>query len=774
MQSKRRESVWIYHVISAIVLGLSLAYTFSYGWNVLLRTWTAIKDVGNSFAYYAKFMLKFYGIETSFAGNATVQHIPETMDVFMPASWSEIKTYCAGFWSRFSSKEYLTGYFSWVGNGIAVGSKVVLLVLTLAMPLILFSVLSFIFSDEEYGEKSVPLQIWLFFERNLFSPVICTVKRWWHFMHDEDAQGYKIIRIDTNKKDADGNPQINKSVVGKRYRIVVITIWLFNLNIATIGFEFVAFMLWVGPALGFYNIFTQIAKLALDLSVGFRTLPKMVSTLLVLWIFHKWRRHVGFERLSDLEKDDMQFLEDHPGNYTVVGKPRVGKTRLITLLARLENKRFRLRARKKMMEDMKQFRAMNWHAVRQTVENFRKNSKFGLEFIRGFCEELQACFERRKSMSVKERKGILKNFQALGYVGNDFIFDYDYEKYGMTYNNGLILLPIWRTLTYYMEEYAIYTSTSLVVSNYPIRSTIRFKQRSRCFPVMKANCFKLRPQDVESATKWSHIIPHDGLRLGVKYNPNGTYNNSIDSGLFVISEAGKEFGNQITNRGKDKAGGCNPTNDLWMMNAKMISHAMTINYECYTRIMVDEQRSGSIQADFNELGSKLTLKRRTKDKIKMPFFAFEEVAYMLICGAYNKIWEFYWSRHGKDCLTMHVLEWLDNVINSHYERTMNVFGSHDIKLKVTDESSGETMESGKDETLHVMKAMTDGDVYDTGFFGIVYREKFKKSQVGGREKIPCFTSKTPTIPQMVFQQSHMYKEVFKHFDVDIGDETTAA
>ncbi|MBE5751036.1 MAG: hypothetical protein E7357_01340 [Clostridiales bacterium] len=772
MGSKRRESVWIYHVISGILLMASICYTFSLGWNVTLRAWQAIKDVGNSCAYYTSFMLDAYGFDV-FDASATVQYIPESMDVFMPASWAEIKEYCAGFWSRFSSKAYLKGYFAWLGTGIAKGSKGFLLVFILAMPLILCVILSFILSDESYGKQSIPLRIWLFFEKFFFFPIVRTIKRWWRFIHDEDKDGYKIVNIDSEKKDKDGNVEAHPSVVGKRYRIVFIAIWMFNLNIATIGFEFIAWMLWVGPALGFYNIFTQIAKLALDLSVGIRTLPKIVSIVLGLWIFHKYRRHIGFERLSDLEKDDMQFLEDNPGNYTVVGKPRVGKTKLITLLARLENKRFRFRAKRKMMEDMKQFPALNWHAVRQTVDNFRKLPKFGLEYIRGFCEELQSCFESRKSMSDKERKGTLKNFQAQGYVGDDFIFGYDYEKFGMTYNNGLILIPIWRALTYYMEEYAIYTSDSLVISNYPIRSTIRFKQRGRCFPVMKSNCFKLRPQDVESATTWSHIIPHDGLRLGVKYNPDGKYNNSIDSGLLVISEAGKEFGNQITNRGKDKAGGCNPTNDLWMMNAKMISHAMTVNYECYTRIMVDEQRSGSIQTDFNELGTKLTLKRRTKDKIMMPFFALEEAAYMLICSAYDKIYEFYWSRHGKDCLTMHALSWLDGIINSHYVRTMNVFGSNDVKLRTTDESSGETMEKSKDETLHVMKGMTDGDVYDTGFFGIVYREKFKRSEVGGREKIPCFTSKSPTIPQMVFQQSHMYKEVFKYFKVDEFNDDVA-
>ena len=763
MSSKRRESVWIYHVISAIVLVLSVAYTFSLGWNVTLRAWQAIKDLGNSCVYYASNMSKFMGFG-EFGSGATVQYIPDSMDVFMPASWTEIKAYCAEFWSRFSSKAYLKGYFAWLGTGLAKGSKIFLIVLLAMLPLVLFLVLDLVlFTDEDYGKKSLPLRICLYISAKTIYPLRLGIRKWWRFVMDEDVHHCKL------KTEKDG---VERDVVtGKRYRIVFITIWLFNLNVATIAFEAIAWLLWVVFAWGFGNIFVQIAKLALDISVMFRALPTIVTVVIVCIGFHKIRAHLGIERLLVLIEENIDFLDKHAGNLLAVGKPRVGKTKLITLLGILENVRLRRRAEKKAMEDMKQFRAMNWQAVRQTVENFRKLPQFGLEFIRGFCEELQACFERREKMSDKEKKEHLKNYQNLGYVGKDFIFGYDYKKHGMTYNNGLILVPLWRALTYYMEEYAIYTSpTPLIIGNYPVRTTIGWKKCGNNYPILKTNFFKLRAYDVERMTSWSHNVPYDGLRLGVKYNQDGIYNNSLDSGVFLFSELGKEIGNQITNRGKDKAGGCNPTNDLMMMNAKMISHGLTVNYECYTRIFADEQRSGSVQSDFNELGTKLTLKMRTKDKIQMPFFAFDEAAYMLVDGFYNKFWRFYHSRHGKETLLMHVIERLDTVLHNHYLRIFNRFASHDIKLRVTDESSGETLDKSKDERIHMPKALTDGDVYDTAYFGVVYREKFRRSRVGGREKIPQFTDKTPTIQQMVFQQSHMVKEVFRHFDVKVDEE----
>lgn len=642
-----------------------------------------------------------------------------------------------------------------------------IIVLLASLPIILCWVLDLVlFTDEDHNKKSIPLRIWLTIRAKTVYPLSLGLRKWWRFVMDEDVHHCKL------KVEKDG---IERDIVaGKRYRIAFILIWAFNLNIATIVFEAIAWVLWVGFALGFGNIFVQIAKLALDVSVMFRVLPTIITVCICCWVFHKIREYLGIERLLDLIEENIDFLEEHPGNLLAVGKPRVGKTKLITLLGILENVRLRRRAEKKAMEDMKQFRWMNWRAVRQTVENFRKLPQFGLEFIRGFCDELQYHFENRESMSGKQRKVILKNYQNLGYVGEDFIFGYDYEKHGMTYNNGLILIPVWRALTYYMQEYAIYTSpTPLIIGNYPVRTTIHLKRRGSNYPILKTNFFKLKAYDVERMTSWSHNIPYDGLRLGTQYNPNGKYNNSLDSGIFLFSELGKEIGNQITNRGKDKASGCNPTNDLMTMNAKMISHGLTINFECYTRIFADEQRSGSVQSDFNELGTKLTLKMRTKDKIQMPFFAFDEAAYLLIDGFYNKFWRFYHSRHGKETLLMYVIDRLDTGLHNHYLRTFNRYASHDIRLRVTDESSGETLDKSKDERIHMPKFLTDGDVYDTAYFGVVYRERFRRSKVGGREHIPQFTGKTPTIPQMVFQQSHMVKEVFRHFDVNVDDEQVA-
>lgn len=74
--SKQKERRWIYHLISAAILALSLVYLAFPGWNVTLRTWQAIKDLGNSCVFYASKMTELFTGE-GLGAEGTVQYIPE-------------------------------------------------------------------------------------------------------------------------------------------------------------------------------------------------------------------------------------------------------------------------------------------------------------------------------------------------------------------------------------------------------------------------------------------------------------------------------------------------------------------------------------------------------------------------------------------------------------------------------------------------------------------------------------------------------------------------
>lgn len=730
-----------YHSISVAIIVLSLLFTFFCATDVSFRTFQAGEDFGRSFLYYFAGMLnKQEYVKT------TVQYVPESMSNLLPVAPEEIKALFQLFGDLLIERENLRAYFALISEIIASGAMILL---ALLLPLVLlYAVVRLAYStvDTDTGEYSAPLKIWLSFEHNALLPVFNFIKGYIRFLFDKEKR------------------------IPLLYVVAFIVVWLWNLNLFTISFEIIAFLLWIPFSGEIENIFVQIAKFLLDASVIFQTVPTFLLIIIGWVLFDLVRRHIGFSRLKADEEDNKQFLKDNPGNLLATGKPRVGKTKTITDMALSQNVLFREIAQEKSRERQMQFPHFPWSVLRKTIEELRDLPNFGLQYIRDFFGELQEAFETRKKTPKEERKRKLERFRALGYQGKDFIFGYNFERYGLTYNDNLTYIPVWKAIELYAEEYAIYTSpTPLILGNYPIRTSIRWKKYGN-YPLMKADFFRIKPYELVEYTEWNHIVPHDALRLGVKMNPNGEYNNSVDLGCVVLSELGKELGNQMTNRGKDNekdSKKCNPNNDLWTTNAKMISHGLTIDYECYFRIFGDEQRAMSVLADFRELGSEMRILKKHKEKIKMPFFAFGELIYILSTKAMNKFLDYFNSRHGKVTLLEYLITSVYKIfVFDHYIRIRNQFASYRVDLKIKDDSNGEGDKDAKKLKYMISRKKTCADIYDTGYFGTVYREKFKRSKVGGLEKIPQFTDMSPTIPQMEFMGSRFNRDVFKYFNIE--------
>ena len=596
--SKKQVLTITYHVLSVLLIVASLCFAIFACPAVARRVWQSIKDFGLSCAYYGVGWAKTVKLVDDNTINATVQYIPAGMETLFPLTLQDVKTFFITFCDLLFSKSNLNAYWVFIGEIL---KDLFIIILVCSLPLVIMILLIWAFYagvDTEHGKLSTGMKVWQKVEDVAIFPVVFFVKNFVVFFKEDRRRLLYIVAF--------------------------CALWAFNLNLITIIFEFLAWMLWFPWARDVANLLVQIAKLAVDASVIFTTLPTWVLVIGGFILFHVYRRSVGFERLEDDEEKNKQFLRDHPGNLIATGKPRVGKTKTITDMALSQNVLFREIAKEKSEERRMEFPFFPWTVLEQTIIKMRSfRSDFGLETIRGFFKELRETFERRSSMTKEERYKWLVHFQAHGYTGKDFIFGYDFKRYGMTYNDNLAFVPLWRSIEFYAEEFAIYTSpTPLIIGNYPIRTSIRWKTYGNT-PIMKANFFKIKPYELLESTSWNHIVPQDALRLGVKMDPNGPYNNSFDSGCLVLSELGKELGNQITNRGKNKdrdSANCNVNNDLWTANAKIMSHGLTVDFECYFRILGDEQRGMSILADFRELGSEMRILKKHAEKIKMPFF----------------------------------------------------------------------------------------------------------------------------------------------------------
>ena len=732
---------YIFHAISMILVVFSLYLTFYRFSAVSRRVFQSLEDLGRSFAYY--FMSCFKKQDSV---QATVQLIPKEMNTLLPLTGEEFKNGMRVFWALFKNRDNFAAYTSEIGGLLY---KIGILLIVLSIPTIfavLIAWLMYYTVDTKTGKKSQALEAWLWLESVTYYPIKNAIVSYVRFLINE----------------------------GRWYLITFCVIWAWNLNLFTIVFEFLAFILWIPFSREWGNVFVQVAKLAVDLSVIFDVLPTWLLIVIGALLFHLYRRHIGFERLKSDEEDNKAFLLKYPGNLLATGPPRAGKTQAITDMTISQEIIFREVAQKKSFERAMEFPFFEWGILEQSIIKMReKIATFDLSFIREWIPRMESHFTGRAIYAPFVQTTAMKQLKAWGYQGDDFIFNYDYKRYRLEYDNHLTIVKLFKCVELYAEEFQIYTSpTPLIFGNYPIRTQIQWKTFGN-YPLMYAELFKISPRKAFLISKYNHIVNHDALRLGRKKDPNGIYNDSYDMGCLTLSELGKELGNQLTNRGKGKekdGENCNANNDLWTTNAKMISHGTTIDFETYSRILADEQRAMSILADFRELGSEMKIERRErKDRIKMPFFAFEEMLYVLAEKLMNKVFLFFKSRHGLTTLLYYLLLRIYAPIYTHYHRIFNVFASHDIELDMKDWAG--TGEDGKKkkvkEIYHISRKKVCSDVYNTGFFATYYRKKWKRSSAGGLNQTPQFKGLDPTIDEMLYQKSHFNEEVFKYFGIAV-------
>ena len=753
----------VFHAVSIAAIVISLLFSVFRFSASALRTWQGARDFGLSFAFN---LLGFVNMERRIT--PTVQYIPGTMVTMLPVSFDEFKTLMRIFWELFTDWGNVQAYFVKVGSVCGrVGKVSIILMMPLGMLLVLAWLLYYTV-DTKTGKKSGALKGWLRMESIFYYPVKRTVQQYVNFIYPKKPRKYeKKFQM----HDLDEHRQMGA------YLKLFLLIWAWNFNLFTICLEGFAFLFYLPFSRDFGNVFVQVAKLAVDLTVIIQFLPAWVLVVLGLIVFDKYRRNKGYERLDADEDDNRRFLEEYPGNLLATGPPRAGKTQAITDMSVSQEIVWREKTRKKSLRRSMEFPFFEWGILEQSILVMRERiPDFCLESVRQWIRFMKCHFYARNVMNQYSLQISLNQLKRLGYQGDDFIFNYDYKRYGLEYDNALKIVNLFETVELYAEEFFIYTSpTPMIFGNYPIRTQIQWQSFGN-YPKMKPELFRVSPRKAFHWSQYSHIVNQDGLRLGVKKNPKGKYNDAYDRGALVLSELGKELGNQNTNRGQDKnALQSNPNNDLWTTNAKMISHGTTVGFETYFRIFGDEQRAMSILADFRELGSEMKIQRKNrKDKIKMPFFAWGELIYTISEGIMDKIFMFFKSRHGLTTLLYYLILRVYSVIFNHYHRICNTYASYDVELDMKDWANGEdgkaTGRKGRKKNLievyHISRKKVCSDVYNTIFWSTVYREKWKRSKVGGLDQTPQFTGLDVTKAQMLYQESHFNEKVFEYFGIE--------
>lgn len=626
----------------AITLGFLLCSAFLFRPS-FVRLITSFKDFGLSIAYY---FCDMFGIKHVII--PTVNIVPDNGFVsFLPFTFGEFKVKFALFGKLLIDPKNLLSYFSGFTNLIVPLTTILLIFVPLLIILVMLFRKSLAKENNDYNKNSKPLRVY---------------KRLVSFIYK-----YPIRFISSLVAFIQGH---------KAYKSLWLCLWLFNFNIFTIGLEFFAFYFYFMASFDVFNIYTQVYKLFMDLSVPLRFIPIWIWVILGLYLFDRFRKNIALMTLRHYEMCNRGFINSLPIVSMIVGTMGKKKTTTLTDMALSQEVMLRDKAFEKLLENDLKFPNFPWitleNAIKQAVSN---HSVYNLATCKQFISSKVKRLERliQKSNKIKQN-----NYAKLKHL----CFDYDFLRYGLTYDDKLKLTSLFEVLTTYTQLYFIYIiQSSLLVSNYSVRSDNLLQDLGN-FPMWNTDFFSRDSRLIDSFSRHAHILDFDCLRLGRKVIDNNVKSNALEFGCILITEGGKERGNMLdTKEMKKSSAETNQKNDGFNSWLKMVRHAATVDNFPFVKVIMDEQRPESMGADVRELCDIVHICETYDTKLAMPFFFLEELLYSLVFSKFVGFYYDYRFARADNTLFMYLIKGITSKLHNYYKRTYNNYAYMPIALQ---------------------------------------------------------------------------------------------
>lgn len=711
---KKMKTIDYRHYICAaitMVFLLLAVFHFRYGFGRILES---LVDIKNSALYYLNDLFELdWKIDVS-VNDFTKQ--PIKLFLNLPNSWEDLKVLMSAYFNLLFTKSNFIAYVNRLGNFLYYFLKIMMLL----MPFILILVIVVKLRTKEnnnYNKDSKPLKFW---KKIIENKIYIPIKNW-------------IIKFVCFVKD---NPTYYK---------LWLFIWLYNFNIITIFIEFIAYYLYFVISFDFLSLYIQLIKLLVDLSVLVNFVPTFIWICFGLFVFHKIRVHIGYKNLNHMEMRDRGFINERDKAVMFVGTMGKGKTTLATDFAISTEIMFRDKAFEKILENDLKFPDFPWINLENCLKKAIKDKKvYNLASCKRFIQNKQNQFNKRKC-----RKNI---------------FDYDYNRYGMSYDDKLSIHDIWEVIENYSQLYFIYIiQSSLLISNYSIRVDNVLEDVGN-FPIWNAELFRKNSRYAEAYSRHAHILDFDMLRLGMKVIKDNKKANVFEFGIINITEIGKERLNALDLQGIKKTDPvANQKNDLFNYLIKLIRHSATIDNFCFAMILLDEQRVQSLSADVRELCEIINIDKRSKMKLAMPFFALEDI---VLNWAINKFIGRYYDyrfRRGDNTLLMYLYHNLIAKLNKFLKGIYNTFGYNKLDLSFESGTLDGEVRKGK---YYIMFIKVFRKRFSSNCYSDFFDEKALRSDIGV-DDLEEFKTEKASLEELLKENSYFIADIVKAFDYKV-------
>ncbi len=718
---------YMHYLAVFISLGFVCLAAFKFS-NGVIRLGESFRDLGTCIAYY--FIELF---ELDFRVQPTVNiysQVPFTPIFNLPATWEEFKTLWGEYWVRWASKENFLAFGEAFGNGAETFARIMLLAV---VPLVL--ILWLLFQrylnkqNNDYNVDSKPLKVCRRIADFTYKPAIRWLRCFIEFLREHD-----------------------------KYLKFWLFVWCYNFNVIVIGLEFFAFYFYLVVSFDFISIYKQVVKLLRDLSVPVAFLPGITWVFVGLWIFNYIRKKIGYEVLYHHEAMNCGFINERSLNVLACGTMGKKKTTLIADMLMLQEKMFRDKALELMLKNDMKFPNFPWI----NLENYIKKSMlehrmYNLATIRKTIRHLRFCFEEYHNGDAKTKQHIrrhLKRRYKLEY--KNLIFDYDFERYGLVYDDKLKLVNIWSVMENYAQEYFIYvTKSSLIIANFSVRTDSVLSDLGN-LPMRDSDFYHRNSKFIYEMSRYAHIIDYDAMRLGRKVADKNPKKDSIEFGAIGESENGKERKNNLQLQEiKRKDEGTNQKNDGYTDFNKMMRHAATIDYVSFIRKFGDEQRPESLGADVRDTYDVIHIKDGGKTKLALPFFFVEELFYAFFYDKFVNLYTKYRFVRADNTLVMYLLKKAASKLQNYYQNTYNLFGYAKMKIQV---ESGTLDGELTDKAYYLDNKRIYSDRFSTDCFSGFFETKALRSKIGIDDLEEYKTSKA-TLEELKMQNSYFVAEL---------------
>ncbi|MDE6201549.1 MAG: hypothetical protein K2M47_06720 [Clostridiales bacterium] len=718
MTNAKRLKIINHFICMAITLGILLLGVFVFS-NALGRLIESIRDLGYSIGY---FFAELFGIEHTITPTVNeFAKIPffdfsissDTPSTSLPDTWSGFQSSWGAYWRLWATADNFTGYISFLGDILFYVCMAVLVIMPFALLLYLYLGRYTKQQNNDYDIDSKPLRAFKWLTAHTYIPI----------------RNFIYQLVDFVKEH-------------KRYYGIWIFLLLLYANVFTIVIEFIAFYFYFVISFDLSGIYRQVYKLFVDLAVPFSVIPVWLWVIIAYLILSYISKKIAYNRLYHNELMNRGFINERGVVTIVYGAMGVGKTTQITDMALSTEIQFRDTAFEIILETDMQFPYFPWC-------NLENELKCALNYHVVY--DIHSCrrWVRKKAKRWKK------------YRCRQKIFDYDYERYGLQYDDKLKLIDIWSAIEDYACAYLIYTvQSSLLISNYSIRSDNLMSDLGN-FPLWNTDFFKRDSRLIDSYSRHAHILDFDMLRLGkqmLKDNPN---RNALGFGVYIVSEIDKERKN--TPELKDKkidatADDCNQKNDLFNILLKMIRHACVVANKVFVKVFADLQRPSSLGADALELGEVVDIVSAGDMFPTLPFFSPFWLFDLLFSFLKSKFDNFYISYRyvrADNTLLLYLFKSITAKLTHYHDGMYNLFGSQTLALQVERGSrEGEFMS----RKYYRMPKKIYSKRYATDCLSGIFENRAAANYVG-IDDLAEYADIMATPVELAAQNSHFQKEI---------------